>query len=71
MAVAKGYRDRHLPIDDLVIDWFHYTKMGEMDMDPAKWPDPVAMNQTAARDELSHDDQRVAAVCAGGSVLRD
>jgi alpha-D-xyloside xylohydrolase len=45
MAVAKGYRDRHYPIDDLVIDWFHYTKMGDMDMDPAKWPDPVAMNK--------------------------
>jgi alpha-D-xyloside xylohydrolase len=45
MAVAKGYRDRHLPIDDLVIDWFHYTIMGQMDMDPAKWPDPVAMNR--------------------------
>ena len=45
MAVAKGYRDRHLPIDDLVIDWFHYTKMGEMDMDPAQWPDPAAMNR--------------------------
>ncbi len=45
MAVAKGYRDRHYPIDDLVIDWFHYTKMGEMDMDPKLWPDPVAMNK--------------------------
>ncbi len=45
MAVAQGYRDRHLPIDDLVIDWFHYTKMGQMDLDPAKWPDPVAMNK--------------------------
>ena len=45
LAVAKGYRDRHLPIDDLVIDWFSYTKMGEMDMDPAKWPDPVGMNK--------------------------
>jgi alpha-D-xyloside xylohydrolase len=45
MAVAKGYRERHLPIDDLVIDWFHYTKMGEMDMDPSKWPDPVGMNR--------------------------
>jgi alpha-D-xyloside xylohydrolase len=45
MAAAHGYRDRHLPIDDLVIDWFHYTKMGEMDMDPAKWPDPTAMNR--------------------------
>jgi alpha-D-xyloside xylohydrolase len=45
IAVAKGYRDRKYPIDDLVIDWFHYTKMGEMDMDPAKWPDPVGMNK--------------------------
>ena len=45
MAVAKGYRERHLPIDDLVIDWFHYTKMGQMDMDPVKWPDPVGMNK--------------------------
>lgn len=44
MAVAQGYRDRHLPADVLVIDWFHYTKMGEMDMDPAKWPDPAGMN---------------------------
>ena len=43
MSVAKGYRDRHLPIDDLVIDWFTYTKMGQMDMDPAAWPDPVGM----------------------------
>ncbi len=43
MDVAKGYRDRHLPIDDLVVDWFTYTKMGQMDLDPAKWPDPVSM----------------------------
>ena len=45
MAVAKGYRERHLPIDDLVIDWFTYTKMGQMDMDPKAWPDPVEMNK--------------------------
>ncbi|WP_419804666.1 TIM-barrel domain-containing protein [Terriglobus sp.] len=45
LAVAHGYRERHLPADDLVIDWFHYTKMGEMDMDPAQWPDPIAMNR--------------------------
>ena len=45
LAAARGYRERHLPIDDMVIDWFTYTKMGEMDMDPVKWPDPVAMNR--------------------------
>jgi alpha-D-xyloside xylohydrolase len=45
LAVAKGYRDRHLPADVMVVDWFYYTKMGQMDMDPAKWPDPAAMNR--------------------------
>lgn len=46
LAVAKGYRERHLPADVLVVDWFYYTKMGQMDMDLAKWPDPAAMNRT-------------------------
>ncbi len=45
LAVAKGYRDRHLPADVLVVDWFYYTKMGQMDMDPKFWPDPKAMNK--------------------------
>ncbi|WP_263359354.1 glycoside hydrolase family 31 protein [Acidicapsa ligni] len=45
LAVAKGYRDRHLPVDVMVVDWFYYTKMGQMDFDPALWPDPVAMNK--------------------------
>ena len=44
MAVAKGYRERHLPLDTIVVDWFYYTKMGQMDFDPALWPDPSAMN---------------------------
>jgi alpha-D-xyloside xylohydrolase len=45
LAVAKGYRDRHLPADVLVVDWFYYTKMGQMDLDPKFWPDPKAMNK--------------------------
>ena len=45
MAVANGYRERHLPADVLVVDWFYYTKMGQMDMDPKYWPDPKAMNE--------------------------
>jgi alpha-D-xyloside xylohydrolase len=45
LDVAQGYRDRHLPADVLVVDWFYYTKMGQMDMDPKAWPDPVAMNK--------------------------
>jgi len=45
LAVAKGYRGRHLPADVLVVDWFYYTKMGQMDFDAADWPDPAAMNR--------------------------
>jgi len=45
LAAAQGYRDRHLPADVMVVDWFHYTKMGQIDMDPKDWPDPAAMNK--------------------------
>ena len=45
LAVANGYRERHLPLDVLVVDWFYYTVMGQMDMKPKDWPDPTAMNK--------------------------
>lgn len=45
LSVAKGYRDRHLPIDMLVLDWFYYTSMGQMDFIKEAWPDPAEMNR--------------------------
>jgi alpha-D-xyloside xylohydrolase len=45
LAVAKGYRERHLPADIIVVDWFYYSKMGEMDFVPDRWPDPTVMNR--------------------------
>jgi alpha-glucosidase/alpha-D-xyloside xylohydrolase len=45
LAVAKGYRDRDLPLDVLVVDFLNMTQQGEMDLDPARWPDPAAMNK--------------------------
>ena len=45
LAVAKGYRDRHLPLDVLVVDFLNMTKQGELDLDPARWPDPAGMNR--------------------------
>jgi alpha-D-xyloside xylohydrolase len=45
LAVAKGYRERHLPADVIVVDWLYYTKMGQMDFVHDLWPDPKAMNQ--------------------------
>ena len=35
LAVAKGYRDRNLPLDVLVVDFLNMTKQGEMDLDPS------------------------------------
>ncbi len=45
LRVAKGYRDRGLPADVMVVDWFYYTRMGQMDFIPERWPDPAAMNR--------------------------
>lgn len=45
MNVAKGYRERHYPADILVVDWFNWTRLGSLDLDPKTWPDPVAMNK--------------------------
>jgi alpha-D-xyloside xylohydrolase len=45
LRVARGYRDRGLPADIMVVDWFYYTKMGQMDFAPDEWPDPAAMNR--------------------------
>jgi alpha-D-xyloside xylohydrolase len=44
LAVAKGYRDRGLPADVLVVDFLNMTRQGELDLDPKRWPDPAAMN---------------------------
>ncbi len=45
LEVAKGYRDRNLPLDVLVVDFLNMTKQGEMDLDPGRWPDAAAMNR--------------------------
>jgi alpha-D-xyloside xylohydrolase len=45
LNVAKGYRERHLPADVLVLDWFYYDTMGQLDFVPERFPDPAAMNR--------------------------
>lgn len=43
LGVAREYRRRELPIDLIVIDFFHWPKQGEWKFDPTYWPDPDAM----------------------------
>jgi alpha-D-xyloside xylohydrolase len=45
LNVAKGYRERHLPLDVLVLDWFYFSKMGQFDFVPDRFPEPAAMNK--------------------------
>jgi alpha-D-xyloside xylohydrolase len=44
LAVAQGYRERHDPLDVLVVDFLNMTRQGQLDLDPERWPDPAAMN---------------------------
>lgn len=43
LQVAREYKRRNLPIDLIVIDFFHWPKQGEWKFDPVYWPDPQAM----------------------------
>ena len=43
LATAREYKERGIPIDAIVIDYFHWTEQGEWRFDPKYWPDPKAM----------------------------
>ncbi len=43
LAVAREYHRRGVPVDAIVIDYFHWTEQGNWEFDPALWPDPQAM----------------------------
>jgi len=43
LDIAHGYRDRKYPCDVLVVDWFHWKNLGDLDLDRGPWPDPAAM----------------------------
>ncbi|KAI5366556.1 putative glycoside hydrolase family 31, galactose mutarotase-like domain superfamily [Septoria linicola] len=43
LEVARGYKRRNVPLDLIVIDFFHWKCQGEWSFDPKFWPDPAAM----------------------------
>jgi alpha-D-xyloside xylohydrolase len=45
LDVADGYRSRGYPLDVMVVDWFYWTRMGQLDINAADFPDPLAMNR--------------------------
>jgi len=46
--VARTYREKEYPCDVLVVDWFHWKTLGDLDLDEAFWPDATSMNRELA-----------------------
>ncbi len=43
LAVAREHKRRGLPMDAIVVDFFHWTRQGDFRFEPRDWPDPEAM----------------------------
>ena len=43
LSIAREYKKRNLPIDVIVIDYFHWPAQGDWKFDLTYWPDPDAM----------------------------
>ena len=43
LAVAREHKKRGLPMDAIVVDFFHWTRQGDFKFEPRDWPDPKAM----------------------------
>lgn len=43
LGVAREYKRRGLPLSVIVVDFFHWTALGEYEWDAERWPDPAGM----------------------------
>lgn len=43
LSVAREHKRRGLPMDAIVVDFFHWTRQGDFKFEPRDWPDPEAM----------------------------
>lgn len=43
LSVARKYKELGIPLDVIVIDFFHWTRQGDWQFDKKYWPDPKAM----------------------------
>ena len=45
LSVAREYKQREIPLDVIVIDYFHWIREGDWSFDPEYWPNPDAMTK--------------------------
>ena len=43
LNVAREHKRRGLPMDAIVVDFFHWTRQGDFKFEPRDWPNPKAM----------------------------
>jgi alpha-D-xyloside xylohydrolase len=43
LKVAREYHRRQIPVDVIVVDYFHWPHQGDWEFDPEYWPNPEAM----------------------------
>ncbi len=43
LSVARKHKALGLPMDAIVVDFFHWTRQGDFKFEPRDWPDPEAM----------------------------
>ena len=43
LSVAREYKKRNIPLDVIVVDFFHWDKQGDWKFDNTYWPDPEKM----------------------------
>ncbi|KAH7025035.1 glycoside hydrolase family 31 protein [Microdochium trichocladiopsis] len=43
LGIAREYKKREIPLDVIVVDFFHWEKQGNWSFDKTYWPDPDAM----------------------------
>ncbi len=43
LSVARRHKAMGLPMDAIVVDFFHWTRQGDFKFEPLDWPDPDAM----------------------------
>ena len=43
LSVAREHKRRGLPMDAIVVDFFHWTRQGDFKFEPRDWPNPEAM----------------------------
>lgn len=43
--VAETYREKKYPMDIIVVDFYHWTQMGDFTFDSENWPEPEKMMQ--------------------------